>query len=47
MKFLEAKEARKQAVRKYRVAMSLYQPIAVKQEEQEKAVANFTKNTQV
>lgn len=47
MLFLEAKEARKKAVRQYRAAMNEYQPISVKHEEQEKAVTNFTKNAQV
>ena len=35
------------AVRKYRSAMSEYQPIAAKHEEQEKAVTAFVKGGQV
>ena len=45
--FQEAKEARKKAVREFRLATNEYQPIAKKHEEQEKAVSSFVKNSQV
>ena len=45
--FLEAKEARKKAVREYRVATNKYQPIAEKHEQQEKAVTTFVKSEHV
>ena len=42
-----AKDARKKAAREYRVAMNEYQPIAVKHEEQEKAVTTFVQSAKV
>ena len=45
--FQEVKEVRKKAVREFRVATNKYQPIAKKHEEQEKAVSEFVKNSQV
>jgi hypothetical protein len=44
--FQEAKEARKKAVREFRLATNGYQPIAKKHEEQEKAVSHFVKSSQ-
>ena len=45
--FQEAKEARKKAVKEFRLATNGYQPISKKHEEQEKAVSVFVKNSQV